>query len=373
MRYEDMRLSSFRFGAGRYLQGPGMLGNLAEECARFGSKPLVVAGPRALAATEGLWRPGFAAARLPYELQVYGGFPSYREADRQRDLARDAGCDLIVGVGGGKVCDLAKLAAEGAGLPVVLAPSSCATCASFSPLSVVYTDEGRCLGYEHFEYEVAAVLVDTRLMAAQPPRLMAAGIMDAMAKAVEISNGKPQMSLDSDPLDKCAAFAMAQFVYDRLEDFGRRAFDDVARLHAEAGRGSAVEPTKAVEDAAFLAIALTGVVSGMMRAKGQTAVAHRLYELIRTHYFREAADFLHGEIVACGLLAQLAYNGDAAGAERLRAFMRTMDMPERLSDMNVPSAPRDLDFICGLICGGESVPDDDAHRARLRESLEVIA
>lgn len=363
MRYEDIDLSSFRFGAGRYLQGCGMLANLAEECARFGSKPLIIAGPHALAATRDVWQPGFVDAGMSFELQEYSGFPSFREAERQRGIARDHGCDLIVGIGGGKILDLAKKAAEAPHLPVVTVPTSCATCAAFTPLSVMYTDEGACLGYEHFEYELSAVLVDTEVMAKQPARLMAAGTMDAMAKAIEISNGKPAMSLETDPLDKYAAFVLAQFVYDQLESFGKQAYDDVA----------AGSLTKTVEDAVFLNIALTGVVSGMMRARGQTAVAHRLYEIIRTYYFREAAGYLHGEIVAAGLLCQLAYNGDAAGAERLRAFMRTMAMPQSLPEMNVPSTPRDLDFICDKVCGTDSVPDDPEHRARLRACLEVIA
>ena len=50
----DIKLdNAYKFGAGRYLQEAGALNLLGGEVARLGKKALVIAGPRAWAATEG--------------------------------------------------------------------------------------------------------------------------------------------------------------------------------------------------------------------------------------------------------------------------------------------------------------------------------
>lgn len=51
----------------------------------------------------------------------------------------------VVGIGGGKVLDAAKLVAERAQVPVVTIPTSAATCAAWTALSNVYDDTGAFL------------------------------------------------------------------------------------------------------------------------------------------------------------------------------------------------------------------------------------
>ena len=43
------------------------------------------------------------------------------------------------------------------------------------------------------DYEINAVIVDEQVMLTQPPRLLAAGILDAMAKYIEIATLHPQV------------------------------------------------------------------------------------------------------------------------------------------------------------------------------------
>ncbi|MDO4502053.1 MAG: iron-containing alcohol dehydrogenase [Coriobacteriia bacterium] len=377
--------TSYRFGTGRYLHDQHILELTGSEVARYGTRALVVAGPTAWSATNGRVAASLDAAGIPYQLDLYAGFPSQRKVDEllaalnqgERE-ARDeidaraatpaatpapaADRPVVVAVGGGKIMDLCKAVAFAAGLPIVAIPTSAATCACFSPLSVMYTDEGKCVEYRHYDYELNAVLVDDAVMAAQPPRLLAAGIMDAMAKCIEIANGKPAITLEEDGIATYSAYRMAQDVYQVLEAHGMQACADLEHKR----------PTRTLHDVTFACIALTGIVSAIMRAKGQTAVAHRLYESLRTHYFRQTIDYLHGEIVATGLFAQLEYNRNPQAIEPLARFMRAAGMPLTLADLGLDPTDDVMEHLTSTICGTESVPDEPAARAALRTALEAI-
>lgn len=60
-----------------------------------------------------------------------------------------------------------------------------------------------------------------------------------------------------------------------------------------------------MEDIAYLNVAVAGIVSGVSKGFGQTALGHETYELVRTHFTQEAKPYLHGEIVAIGDCLQL--------------------------------------------------------------------
>lgn len=356
------RYTSYRFGAGRYLQEPDILVYSGEEICRYGKKVYVIGGPTALRLTWDTLKKSFQSAGLDWVLEEYSGFPSYAKLDALRPKIKENGCDVLAGVGGGRIMDLVKAAGADLGLPVVLIPTSAATCASFSPLSVMYTDEGKCVGYWHFEYEVNSVIVDELIMAAQPPRLLAAGIMDAMAKCIEISNGKPTITLQTDTIEKYSAYSMAREVYHILEEWGKSAFQDV-----EQGK-----LTTTVHNVIFCSIALTGLVSSLMRAKGQTALAHRMYETIRTYYFKESIHYLHGEIVATGLIAQLKFNNDTKSIQGLKEYMKSMDMPMDLQALGLEHKEEVLETLFEKISGSQSMEDTQEAREKLMSALREI-
>lgn len=353
---------SYRFGAGRYLQEINILDHSGEEILRYGKKAYVIGGPHALAAAERRMKASFADAGLESVWEEYTGFPSYRKIEELREAVISNHCDVLVGTGGGRIMDVVKATAAELKIPVVLVPTSAATCASYSPLSVMYTDEGKCVGYLHFDYEVNSVLVDEEIMTHQPSRLLAAGIMDAMAKCIEISNGKPEITLETDTIEKYSAYKMAEYVYDILEKYGKDAYLDV----------EAQRYTKTLHNVVFCTIALTGIVSALMRAKKQTALAHRMYETIRTCYFKESISYIHGEIVATGLLAQLRFNNNAAGIEKLKSYMEEMKMPINLQSLGLDCSQETICTLYKRLCESEFVEDTEEDYARVAEALKEI-
>ena len=102
----DIKLdNAYKFGAGRYLQEAGALNLLGGEVARLGKKALVIAGPRAWAATEGKAEKSLKDAGVEFELSLYPDQNTYERAKEHALQALTTGCQVIVGVGGGRIMD----------------------------------------------------------------------------------------------------------------------------------------------------------------------------------------------------------------------------------------------------------------------------
>ena len=266
---------AIKFGAGRYRQEENLLEQCGAEIARFSKKAFLLAGHTAFAVTKDRLLPGIKAAGVDYIVELYMGPCSYESA-----------------------AELGKKAAENAHIGCINIPTSIATCAAFTSMSVMYTQEGAKKNCWRFEHEIDAVLVDMQTIAQCPIRYAAAGILDAMAKKIEIQNGKPVMLLNDNKIDLFSAYHMASYTYDVLKQYGRQAIADIREKKS----------TKAVYDVTFINIAVTGVIANITKSFSQSALGHMIYDGIRTFFTQEAKNALHGEIVAVGLFTQLYYN-----------------------------------------------------------------
>ena len=293
----DIKLdNAYKFGAGRYLQEAGALNLLGGEVARLGKKALVIAGPRAWAATEGKAEKSLKDAGVEFELSLYPDQNTYERAKEHALQALTTGCQVIVGVGGGRIMDQAKATAHFAGdLPIVEVPTSIATCAAFAPLSVMYTAEGASLGSLRYDHEVNAIVMDMDVICKEPPRYAASGIMDGMAKMIEIQNGRSEILLDDVSIGLFTAYTIAEMAYHVYEKEAHQACHDIAEGKL----------TKAVEDIAYLNVAVAGIVSGytddlLLRAADvclkegrKVVIVPREMPMSRIHLrnIKEAADY----------------------------------------------------------------------------------
>ena len=352
---------SFRIGSGRYLQGAGYAARLGDEVLRLGKCPLVIGGARALEIAGEAVRSSLEQKCKKYEIITHRGTCSEEAAVSYAEQALTEGFDLIVGVGGGVVCDLAKLVAYHGGLPVINLPTSSATCAAYTPLSVRYTEEGRTVGSRHYEREVDCVIADTALISTQPPRLLLSGVFDAIAKLVEI---KQRYSEGEDcPLGLDYAYAMSKRTYSTLTKDIRSCIVDMA--------GGRV--TKTVERVVFAAIAATGVISGISRGSNQTALAHKFYEMTRTLYPEISRPYLHGEIVGVGLILQNHYNGEEGNNRELISLMKEYKMPHSVRGLGIEGTMEKMEEYYRLLLSSSAMENTDARDAeRLRLALEYL-
>lgn len=355
--YED----SFRIGCGRYIQAPNAILRCGEEIARLGRFPLIVGDDTTLSLTRALLEKGLVGHCEGWEIAVHNGSCCDEAAHDLSARAQALGCDVIVGVGGGVLMDLAKLCACFATLPVVNIPTSSATCAAYAPLSVRYTPEGRTVGTKHYGHEVNAVIADTALLAKQPIRLLLAGVFDALAKFVEIKQryrvGKAA------PLGLDYAYVMATHSYEVLMERTPACIEAMKRG----------EITEDVEQVIFTAIAATGVISGIARGANQCALAHKFYENSRYLYFEESKPFLHGEIVGVGLLLQNHFNGEVSENERLLSLMHKYDMPHSVVSLGIPCHEESLEKYYERICNSSAIDKNNAAECeKFKEGLHYL-
>lgn len=355
---------SFRLGAGRYIQEEGAILSLGEEVKRLNCrKPFVVGSKTALSVTRARIEKSLAEAELTAEVYEYNEFCNPDRGAEIAESAAFAACDCVVGVGGGNIMDVAKLMAALAGKPVINIPTSSATCAAFTPLSVMYNGRGQTVGTRHHLQEVNCILADMDILCQQPPRLLVAGVYDALAKLVETRQRLIGKTEDETDIGLRSSFVLSEFMYDRLLQLLPRAFADVQNKCN----------SKAVYDIVYLTIALTGVISGLARGSNQCAIAHKIYENTRTLFPEISHDSLHGELVGIGLLAQLVYNGDADKEPAFRAQMKACGMPTTLTEIGIPATAETKEaYFNSLVASSAMAGCNEAEKERLKEALAVL-
>ena len=351
-----IREKSFRIGCGRYLQESGILSNLGEEILRLGNAPLIIGGHTALRLTRSQIESSVSAVCQHYRIEVHTGTCNDEDARAFAALASSEHLDVIVGVGGGVMMDFAKMIARVASLPIINVPTSSATCAAYTPLSVMYTKQGRTVGTTHHEREVDAVLADTAAISTQPPRLLLAGVFDAMAKYLEIRH-RYQGENEDYPIGLDYAYTLSERSFRVLSEKTDACLSDI--------KDGVISDT--VEEVVFTTIAATGVISGIARGSNQCALAHKFYEITRALFADSTKHYLHGEIVGIGLLLQNHYNNEAARNDELIALMRKHAMPYRVSDLGIE---RTEDNLCEYL---NRIKNSSAINKENRDECEKLA
>jgi glycerol dehydrogenase len=254
--------------------------------------------------------------------------------------------DLVIGIGGGKALDTSKLLADQSGLPVVTIPTSAATCAAWTALSNVYSDDGAFLYDVPLTQCPQLLVLDYELIATAPERTLVAGIGDAIAKWYEasVSSGHSQRTLI------IGAVQQARVLRDILLQ------KSISALQNPGG-----EDWQDVVDASVL---MAGVIGGLGGAQCRTVAAHAVHNGL-TH-LAASHGVLHGEKVAYGILVQLRLEElvqrsqlAATSRHQLLKFYAEIGLPQSLADLGMATISiAELQRAAELACGETS----DIHR-----------
>ena len=116
----------------------------------------------------------------------------------------------------------------------------------------------------------------------------------------------------------------------------------------------------------------TSIVSGFADGSGQLAIAHATYDFMRTWNTEASYRYLHGEMVAVGVLIQMAYNGETKERiEEVRSLMRDLDMPLTLQDLEYDTGDESIAFFTKII-GTDANVTTAEDMARVRECVNQV-
>ena len=130
--------------------------------------------------------------------------------------------------------------------------------------------------------------------------------------------------------------------------------------------------SKEVHDYLYINFALTGFISGSSKALGQTALAHEMYYAVRKFFTKEAAGFLHGEIVGMALLLQLVYNRQEDLTDEFSDFMKATGMPTSLEEIGICGNEKTQELIYRYLLETEFVTDTQDNREYLKLAIQKI-
>jgi len=304
---------------GRYVQGAGAINEIGAHVGILGSRVLVVGGGTGLSATRTGREQSFARHGIRQIEEVFRGETSDREIDRLSALGRQAGCDVLLASGGGKVIDAVKAAAEDLDVPAVIVPTIASNDAPCSALAVIYHEDGSFSRLRPLKKNPALVLADTEILVRAPVRMLVAGMGDALSTWFEADACLKSHALNTPGGHiSQAAMALARLCLDTLLEHGAAA--------KEACEKRTLTPSfeKVVEANTLL--------SGLGFESGGVAVAHALSEGFSV--IPEMHHHSHGEKVAFGLLSQLMLeNRPAAVIDEIYKFCIQVGLPVTLGDL----------------------------------------
>jgi glycerol dehydrogenase len=228
-------------------------------------------------------------------------------------------------VGGGKCVDTGKAVAFRLDVPVVVVPTLASNDAPCSALSVLYTPDGVSKGVEFYPSSPALVVVDTAIVAAASERFLVSGMGDAMATwyeaAVCFRNPAAVSMVFARPT--LASAAIGEICMQTL-------FRDGVAAAAAVSDHRVDESLEAVVEANTL-------LSGLGFESGGLAAAHGFAQSF-TAIAQTKENYLHGEMVAMGTLAQLVLEERLDEAKRVARFFVEVGLPVHLGQLSIDAA-----------------------------------
>ena len=339
----------------RYIQGTGILQNLAEYMKRLGDRILILtsAGNRE--------RFSRVLSELASEkdctimTETFSGECTMEEIRRICGECEEKEIQVIAGFGEGKAIDTAKAVSHFMNLRLAVIPTTASSDAPCSALSIIYKSDGSLDQLLWLRANPDLVLVDTEVIARAPAHLLAVGIGDALATWFEM---KECLKRDADNFCggriTLAAKAIARQCYETILEDGYQAYLSVQQ--------NAV--TRALENV----IEANTLLSGIGFESGGICAAHPINNGLAE--LQETRGRMHGEKVAFALICQLVLAGESSRTLRdVLALFVKLELPVTLEGLGIQNITEEqLNLIARI-----AAEDPCTRNLPLRVDTEAIA
>nr|WGE00560.1 iron-containing alcohol dehydrogenase family protein [Bacillus velezensis] len=309
MKPEDI----VRSGPNQYICKEGIAKELPGPLETF-RKPVIVAGIKSYQAFSDY------SGGSSWDVIQHKGYCSPEAVRKVCEQAEDA--DVIIGIGGGTILDLAKAAADRLDIEAVMVPSIAGTCAASTPLSVIYDESGNFIRVDYHKRSSYLTLVDPLFLLSSPIEYMKSGIGDTLAKWYE-AEAVIRNTEEAAPLMAQAGLRQAEYIRNLLLRYSEAAVGSM-----EKGELS-VPFIHTAETIIMLAGTVGGYGGRLCRMAGAHAVHNGLSFLQETHQVP------HGQKVAYGILVRLALENRRPEIEESLPFYRRLGFPVSLCDLGI--------------------------------------
>ena len=357
-------VSHIQIGAGRYIQHHGALKKIGSEAISYGKRAFILIGDDVTyKKTMPILSDSLKEAGVEHTYTIFTGPCTQKSFDYIARQVKEYRADIIIGVGGGRILDIAKAAGDSTDVHIITVPTSAATCAAYAILYVIYAENGAVMGSGFLKHEISSVIVDTDIVAYDcPVRYLASGIADAMAKKPEFlftlsTLGKEWVNVTSD-----ISILIADYTYSNYLKIGLQAINDFKEK----------KDTVLLDDIICMNIMLTGLISDLSTGGKQLAIAHNFYDAICCLHKDIRKKFLHGELVGLALTLQIAVNGGSQREiDECREFMKKIGCPTCLDEIGFPKSAEKLEELIAYI-QKVTIPDDTALLQKISGNMKHI-
>lgn len=304
---------------GAFYIGSDILNDFVSIARNYGKHFVFIGGRTALSVSKDAVEASFSGTDCRYSFVVCGKICSEAETARVEALPEVADAEVICALGGGSCMDIAKLIAFRRGLPLIMIPTTASSDSPCTFASIIYSEDGSRIISDYAHYRCPdVVMVDSKVIANAPERLIAAGMGDAMTTWYEgfACYNNPELK----PAITETALMLANLCRSIVMKDGLAAY--------EAVKENKVTPEleKVIEANCFLS-SIGGLNTGC-------ACAHGFGDWLCT--IPGGHDFMHGERVFIGLITQLILEKyPDEEIEQIMKFGRAIGLPICVGDMGV--------------------------------------
>jgi|TARA_B100001964_G_scaffold244462_1_gene326012 glycerol dehydrogenase len=305
----------------KYIQGEAALEDLSKIVIKLAKTPLLVCSDAGKKRVQNVLYKSFNDIHMKLFFDGFNGECSENEIKRLMNYAQKHDCDIVIGLGGGKVLDTAKAVAFYKKIPFIAVPTVASNDGPCLALSVIYNENGSFNKYLLLDHNPDIVLVDSGIIAKSPTRLLTAGMGDALSTYFEAracaKSSSPNLSSG---LGTNAALELAYLCYKILLKDGLE-----AKLACDAN-----VVTKAFDNV----IEANILLSGLGAESSGIAAAHAVHNGLTV--IKECHNYYHGEKVAFGTLVQLVLeNSQDDEINEVLNFCNSINLPVCLEDLGV--------------------------------------